>query len=77
MPCSLTTNFSWTRKVNVDIKSRIQKAYPPQAIRKLIESIEYDRLQQMRQKPTRLETMMPFDLDDPLAYESSFLNYKN
>jgi hypothetical protein len=73
MPHAMATNVLLTRKVNVDIKSRTQKAYPPQSVRKLIESIEYDRLQQTRQKPTRLETMMPFDVDDPIAYEYSFL----
>ncbi|KAI8579855.1 hypothetical protein K450DRAFT_240636 [Umbelopsis ramanniana AG] len=58
--------------LNVDIKSRTQKAYPPQAVRKLIESMEYDRLQQARPKSTRLEKMMPFDVDDPIAWITSY-----
>ncbi|CAO3672088.1 unnamed protein product [Umbelopsis ramanniana] len=72
MPHAIATNFLLTRKVNVNIKSRTQKAYPPQAVRKLIESIEYERLQQTRQKPTRLETMMPFDMDNPIAWITSY-----
>ncbi|KAH8549456.1 hypothetical protein BGW37DRAFT_118139 [Umbelopsis sp. PMI_123] len=58
--------------LNLDIRSRTQKQYPPHAVRKVLESIEYDRLQQSRSKPSQPELMKAFDPEDPINWLASY-----
>jgi hypothetical protein len=54
--------------VNLGIKSRTQKAYPPLAVRKFLESVEYQRIQQSRSKQVKGNNIQPYDAYDPIAY---------